>query len=69
LYIDGTKHNVRNQAKYSGSGVVTIGTWQTNSMTNNLVVDHLIISSGLIHYENPESQQLCFAKLADKRLP
>ena len=65
-------HNVnrRNQSKYSGSGVVTIGTWQTNSnMTNNLIVDHLIISSELIHNENVENQQLCFAKLVDKRLP
>ena len=71
LIIDKKTHGSKNQSKYSGSGVVTIGTWQTNSnMTNNLIVDHLIISSELIHNENAENQQqLCFAKLVDKRLP
>ena len=56
--------------KYSGSGVVTIGTWPTNTlMENNLLVDHLIISSRLIHVQSSVNQDLCFAKLVDKRLP
>ena len=68
FFIDNELHYSLDQQKYSGSSVVTIGTWQTNSsMTNNLSVDHLIISSELISYK--ENQQLCFAKLLDKRLP
>jgi hypothetical protein len=63
----------KNQPKYSGSGVLTIGTWLINGtiMENNLMLDHLIITSELIHHTSTTStqEQLCFAKLVDKRLP
>lgn len=72
LIIDQYLHACNEKAvtKYSGSGVVTVGTWPTNTlMEKNLLVDHLIISSRLIHVHRSVNQDLCFAKLVDKRLP
>ncbi|XP_028414406.1 uncharacterized protein LOC114537455 isoform X2 [Dendronephthya gigantea] len=73
---NGYRHCDNNvQRKYSGgSGALTIGDWRiihgNISMVNNLMVDHLIITTGIIDYTSTAlDEQLCFAKLVDKRLP
>lgn len=71
VILDGQVHKTDRQTdQYTGSGHTTIGAWSYEQSDNNLMLDHLIISSGVVDYSlTKKEQQLCFAKLIDKSLP
>lgn len=74
MVIDGTLHECdKNTARYNGSALTTIGSFGNGDSVNNLVLDHLIISSGVIvpddYMRSNKDRQLCYARLSDRSLP
>ena len=62
----------QNTDRYRGSALTTIGSFGYEAgNVNNLVLDHLIISSGIVDYTAVSriQHQLCYAKLVDRNIP
>ena len=70
ININGVEHKCEKNVKqaYSGSGTTTVGAWWHEKYADHLVLDNLIITSGVVQYTAAE-KQVCFAKMLDANLP
>lgn len=73
IWINGIEHECKsnNGPNYSGSGATTIGAWWDEKYDDYLLLDNLIITSGVVQYTavTTAEKQVCFAKTLDVNLP
>ena len=73
IIVNGNQHNCEPNSKgrYEGIGTTTVGTWWHRLGDNGLLLDNLIITSGIVRYRKATEgdKQVCFAKALDDNIP
>ena len=72
IYINGDQHKCKEDTKiYQGSGFTTVGAWWNENYDNSLLLDNIIIISGIVQYNTVtnDEKQICFAQTLDDKLP
>ncbi|XP_028408146.1 collagen alpha-1(II) chain-like [Dendronephthya gigantea] len=72
IYINGDEHKCEEgKRSYQGSGVTTVGAWWDENYADDLLLDNLIIISGVVQYNvvTNDEKQICFAQKLDEKLP